>query len=82
MFSIAICRPIGDKWQSKTHTVSSDFLSTFVDSISVFDCRIPGVMAQDLCNIFDESIHIVAIQLEKCDFFFVKGARKVGIKSI
>ena len=25
------------------NSVSNDFLSTFVDSISVFDCRLPGV---------------------------------------
>ena len=41
-FSIAICRPTGDKWQSKTL-----FLSIFCQrpSIvkSVFDCRLPGV---------------------------------------
>ena len=36
VFSIAICRQSGDKWQSKTL-----FLTTFVDSINV--CRLPGV---------------------------------------
>ena len=36
MFSIAICRSTGDKWQSKTL-----FLS-IVDN--VFDCRLPGVI--------------------------------------
>ena len=25
------------------NSVSNDFLSTFVDSINVFDCRLPGV---------------------------------------
>ena len=25
------------------NSVSNDFLSTFVDSIGVFDCRLPGV---------------------------------------
>ena len=41
-FSIAICRPIGDKCQSETLFLSI-FLSTFVDSINVFDCRLSGV---------------------------------------
>ena len=35
-FFIAICRPTGDKWQSKT--VSSDFLSAFVDFKEHFRC--------------------------------------------
>ena len=26
------------------NSVSYDFLSTFVDSIDVFDCRLPGVV--------------------------------------
>ena len=26
------------------NSVSNDFLSTFVDSINVFDCRLPGVL--------------------------------------
>ena len=59
MFSIAICRQSGDKWQSKTlfltifdicssisivpNSVSNDFWSTFLDSINVFDCRLSGV---------------------------------------
>ena len=42
-FSIAICRPTGDKWQSKTL-----FLAIFdpISSIfeSVFDCRLSGVV--------------------------------------
>ena len=34
-------------------TVSNDFLSTFVDSINVFDCRLPGVILLFLiCKIF------------------------------
>ena len=41
-FSIVICRPTGDKWQSKT-----PFLSIFDPHLSivksVFDCRLPGV---------------------------------------
>ena len=36
MFSIAICRPI-------ENSVTTDFGSTFVDSINVFDCRLSGV---------------------------------------
>ena len=42
VFSIAICRPTGDKWQSKTL-----FLSIFDPRSSiivyVFDCNQPGV---------------------------------------
>ena len=41
-FSIAICRPAGDKWQSKTL-----FLAIFDPRLSivmsVFNCRLPGV---------------------------------------
>ena len=43
-FLIAICRPTGDKWQSKTL-----FLAIFgprsliVNVKRVFDCRLPGV---------------------------------------
>ena len=41
-FSIAICRPIGDKWQSKTLFLSIfDPRSSIVKS--VFDCHLPGV---------------------------------------
>ena len=40
-FSIAICRPTGDKWQSKTL-----FLEIFDPCLSivqsVFDCRLPS----------------------------------------
>ena len=53
VFSIAICRPIGDnrpigdKWQSKTL-----FLSIFDPRLSivdnVFDCRLPGVMMLEM----------------------------------
>ena len=42
VFSIAICCQSSDKWQSKT--VTSDYLSTFLDSIDVFDCRLSGVI--------------------------------------
>ena len=42
-FSIAICRPVGDKWQSKTL-----FLAIFDPRSSivkgVFDCCLPGVI--------------------------------------
>ena len=42
VFSIAICRPTGDKWQLKTLFISIfDARSSIVDS--VFDCRLPGV---------------------------------------
>ena len=41
--SIAICRPTGDKWQSKTLFLSIfDPRSSIVDD--VFDCRPPGVL--------------------------------------
>ena len=33
---------IADKWQLKT--VSNDVWYTFVDSINIFDCGLPGVM--------------------------------------
>ena len=45
-FLIAICRPTGDKWQSKTLFLT--ILSTFVDSITVFDCRQSGLCMQML----------------------------------
>ena len=36
------------------NSVSNEFLSTFVDSIDVFDCRLPGVYigmyGQSVCN--------------------------------
>ena len=42
-FSIAICRPIGDKWQSKILFLAIfDPRSSIVKS--VIDCRLPGVM--------------------------------------
>ena len=48
VFLIAICRPTGDKWQSKTL-----FLSIFDPHYSivdnVVDCRLPGVV-QNLMN--------------------------------
>ena len=68
VFSIAICRPIGDKWQSKTlfhwrkmaieNTVSIDFRSTFLDSIGIFDCCLPGVLSSTTCRCwFSPGIH-------------------------
>ena len=42
-FLIAICRPTGDKWQSKTLFISIfDQGSSIFDSI--FDCRLRGVI--------------------------------------
>ena len=42
MFSIAICRHTGDKWESKTlFLLIFDPRSSIVDN--VFDCRLPGV---------------------------------------
>ena len=43
VFSIANCRPSGDKWQSKTPFLSIfDLCSSILDN--VFDCRLPGVL--------------------------------------
>ena len=43
-FLIAICRPTGNKWQSKTlFLVIFDQRLSIVKSI--FDCRLPGVMS-------------------------------------
>ena len=43
VFSIAICRPTGDKWQSKTLFLALfDPRASIVKSI--FDCRLSGVM--------------------------------------
>ena len=43
VFSIAICRPTGDKWQSKTLFITIfDVHSSIVDS--VFDCRLSRVI--------------------------------------
>ena len=44
VFSIAICRHTGDKWESKTLFLSIfDPRSSIVDN--VFDCRLPGVVS-------------------------------------
>ena len=44
-FPIAICRPTGDKWQSKTLFLAIfDPHSSIVKS--VFDCRLVGVILQ------------------------------------
>ena len=42
VFSIAISRQMGDKWQSKA-LFADDFLSTFVDCFNVSICRLSGV---------------------------------------
>ena len=42
VFSIAICRPTGDKWQSK-NTVSIDF-DLHLTIFDVFDCCLPGLI--------------------------------------
>ena len=43
-FSIAICRPTGNKWQSKTLFLAIfDPLLSIVKSI--FDCHLPGVIS-------------------------------------
>ena len=46
VFSLVICRQSGNKWQSKTLFLMI-FLSTFVDSINVIECRLSGVMMLD-----------------------------------
>ena len=43
VFSLAICRLTGDKWQTKT-LFQLIFLSLFLHSIGVFDCRLPCVV--------------------------------------
>ena len=49
VFSIAICRPTGDKWQSKTQFLSFfDPDESIVDN--VFDCPLPGVIQEISCN--------------------------------
>ena len=49
-FSIAICRHTGDKWQPKTlFQTIFDPGSSIVDS--VFDCRLPGVLKNNLVYI-------------------------------
>ena len=35
--------PVGQQ-MTMENSVSNDFLSTFIDSIDVFDCRLPGVI--------------------------------------
>ena len=50
-FKVAICRQYGDKWQSQTLFLTF-FLSTFVDGIIVFDCRLPsGVIMRYIFNV-------------------------------
>ena len=44
VFSIVICRLLGDKMAIE-NSVSNEFLSTFLDSICVFDCRLSGVVS-------------------------------------
>ena len=45
VFFIAICRPTGDKWQSKTlFLLIFDLHSSIVDYL--FDCDLPGVVSQ------------------------------------
>ena len=40
LFSINICRQLGDIICIKKNSVSNNLRSTFVDSINVFDCRL------------------------------------------
>ena len=50
VFSIAICRPTGDKWQSKTLFISiCDPRSSIFDY--VFDCRLTGVRMRKNKNV-------------------------------
>ena len=58
-FSIVICRPTGDKWQSKTMFISIfDPLSSSVKS--VFDCRLPGVDLSLFDNVSNYNIKFLS----------------------
>ena len=50
VFSIVICRQMAIE-----NSDSNDFLSTFVDTINVFDCRLPGV---DLLKTYRLKYHL------------------------
>ena len=52
VFSIAICRQMT---MAIENSVSNDFLSIFVASIKVFDCRLPGVRNQTII-IFEKKV--------------------------
>ena len=52
VFSIAICRQMT---MAIENSVSNDFLSIFVASINVFDCRLPGVRNQTII-IFEKEV--------------------------
>ena len=69
----------GDKCQSKVgrqmpieSSVSTDFLSTFVDSMNVFDCHISGVVTiQFLCLLVATVIYAYYMQSTRIDNGFV-----------
>ena len=55
------------------NSVSNDFLSSFVDSINVFDCRLPGVILfaliflhHDSSSDFAEHFNKYTLQLVRC----------------
>ena len=64
VFLIAIFRKSGDKSQSKNRATNGNlkpcfkrFLSTFVDSINVFDCRLSGVkLFKNILKIYNSSL--------------------------
>ena len=52
VFLIAICRPTGSKWQSKTlFLLIFDRHSLIVDN--VFDCHLPGVIIIAFYTLYD-----------------------------
>ena len=71
VFSIAICCPTGDKWQSKTLFLSIfDPRSSIVDYI--FDCHLPDVGLKESKLDYKFStclgIQLISIQHLKCDY--------------
>ena len=54
-FSIAICRPTGDTWQSKTLFIYSYFDPRSSIVKSVFDCRLSFVIRLGLENVNTEA---------------------------
>ena len=73
VFSIAICRPTVDKWESKTL-----FISIFDPRSSIVDCRLPCVIWKSL--ICCARIHLVdpdqlvTISLKQLDWLEIIGA--------
>ena len=78
-FLIAICRPTGDKWQTKTL-----FLLNFYPNLlivkSVFDCRLPGVcmilknfknLCQTLVLVRFHNLHLMVLQVRNKNLIFL-----------